>query len=60
MMWRTDEYAERLNGSRGPAFRLRVATPLAGVPTLFVNGKVETIYTRGFPHYGGRVPMRCR
>ena len=60
MMWRTDECAERLYGSRGPTLRLRVATPLTGAPLLFVNGKAETIYTRGFPHYGGRVPMRCR
>ena len=60
MMWRTDECAERLNGNRRPTLRLRVATPLAEAPLLFVNGKAETIYTRGFPHYVGRVPMRYR
>ena len=60
MMWRTGVYAERLNGNPGPTLRLRIATPLAGAPLLFVNGKAETIYTKGFPHYGGRVPMRCR
>ena len=45
MMWRTDVYAERLNGNPGPTLRLRVATPLAGAPLLLVNGKAETIYS---------------
>lgn len=60
MMWRTDECAEHLYGNRGPTLRLRVATPFAEASLLFVNGKAGTSYAQGFPHYGGRVPMRCR